>query len=223
MQKFYKNGSPEEKISWGVRDRLYNGTNPSNARNVDKTVNQRTGNIGHLDKISRHEYNSEMIFTESDMDIILDDDTKVINGDIRWQKDEDHSPTIEFFASIDSESGYPLNIRGSFNAKCQKLGFSMILGGNGRIYGLDIGTDHRNPKPINGNVGKLHKHKWKNDCKDKFAYCPNDITVMPRNIVGEGQVVQVWKEFCTEAKIIHYGTLEEPSSTPLFDTTGANI
>ena len=35
-----------------------------------------------------------MAFTELDMEIILNDDTKVISGDIRWQKDEDHSPTV---------------------------------------------------------------------------------------------------------------------------------
>jgi hypothetical protein len=155
-----------------------------------------------------------MIFTESAMKIILNDSTKIINGDIRWQKDEDHSPTVEFFVSVDCESGYPLRIRGSYNVKCQNLGFSMILGGNGRIYGLDIGTDHRNPKPLNGNIGKLHKHIWKNAYKDKYAYVPDDITA------GANEVLKAWQEFCVEAKITHCGTFEEPASMPLFDATG---
>jgi len=150
------------------------------------------------------------------METILNDATKVINGDIRWQNDEDHSPTVEFFVSVDCESGYPLRIRGSYNAKCQNLGFSMILGGNGRIYGLDIGTDHHNPKQINGNVGKLHKHIWKNAYKDKFAYRPNDIAA------GANEVVKAWQEFCVEANITHCGTLEEPFPASLFPATGGS-
>jgi hypothetical protein len=85
---------------------------------------------------------------------------------------------------------------------------------------LDIGTDHRNPKQKNMNVGKLHKHRWKNAYKDKFAYCPTDITAVPENIIAAGYVVKVWEEFCAEAKITHDGRLEEPYFTPLFEATG---
>ena len=89
----------------------------------------------------------------------------------------------------------------------------MILGGNDRIYSLDIGTDHRNPKQ-NGYVGKLHKHTWKNAYKDKFAHVPDDITA------SANEVVKAWEEFCVEAKITHDGTLAEPFITPLLDATG---
>jgi hypothetical protein len=145
-----------------------------------------------------------MVFTESDLDAILNDPTKMINGDIRWHEDEDHSPAVEFLVAVESNSGYQLKIRGSYNIKCNSLGFSMLLGGCGRIYGLDIGTDHRNPKPENVNVGKLHKHKWTDAHKDKHAYVPDDITA------GTDNVVKVWQEFCAEAKIIHNGTMSSP-------------
>ena len=150
-----------------------------------------------------------MTITESDLETILNDVTKVIRGDIRWLKDEDHSPSVEFFVPVDSESGFPLRIRGSYNVKLQTLGFSMLLVGNGRIYGLDIGTDHRNPKDKK-TIGKLHKHRWTHAYKDKHAYVPSDITA------GANDVVKAWKEFCAEAKITHEGTLSEPCPMPLF-------
>jgi len=146
-----------------------------------------------------------MAFTESDLDTILNNTTKIISGDIRWQDDEDHSPAIEFLVPINSDLGYQLKIRGSYNSKCNTFGFTILLGGHGRIYGLDIGTDHRNPKQKE-NIGKIHKHKWTDIHKDKYAYCPNDITV------GVDDVVKIWKEFCVEAKIIHQGVLLPPYS-----------
>jgi len=144
-----------------------------------------------------------MTFTESDLDVILDNETKIISCDIQWQADEDHSPAVEFLVPINSDLGYQLKIRGSYNSKCKTFGFAMLLGGHGRIYGLDIGTDHRNPKQKE-RIGKIHKHKWSNIYKDKQAYVPNDITK------GVCDVVKIWKEFCIEAKIRHEGELQLP-------------
>ena len=145
-----------------------------------------------------------MVFTESDLEAILNDATKTIIGNIRWQPDEDHSPAVEFLVKVDSETEYQLKIRGSYNAKCDTLGFALLLTGHGRIYGLDIGTDHCNPKQ-RVSIGKLHKHKWTNAHKDKNAYVPFDITARTDDIV------KVWAEFCTEAKITHHGALSQPS------------
>jgi hypothetical protein len=72
----------------------------------------------------------------------------------------------------------------------------------GRIYALDLGKDHRNP---DGElVGEKHKHRFTEQFRDKWAYVPDDITFPAVDPVG------VWKQFCTEARLRHVGTLQPP-------------
>ena len=54
--------------------------------------------------------------------------------------------------------------------------------GAGRVYGLDLGQDHHNPE----------------------AYPPGDITA------SLDDPVEVWRQFCGEARITHHGALEAP-------------
>lgn len=143
--------------------------------------------------------------TQEDFDILIEDTSKTINGDIEWNTDEDHSPSVEFRAEITSDPGYPIYIRGSYNSLIDALTFAIIHKSVGRIYALDLGKDHHNPSCHN--VGEKHKHRWTEAFKDKDAYVPDDITA------EASDPVTVWMQFCQEACITHNGNLKSPISS----------
>jgi hypothetical protein len=143
-----------------------------------------------------------LFVTEAELQTILDDSTKVISGDLQWLEDEDHSPAVEFRAEISSSAGYPLFVRGSYNAAIPAVTYAIIHRGVGRIYALDLGKEHHNPSCQN--VGERHKHQWTETFADKEAYLPEDIKA------PASAPVAVWDEFCAEARIDHHGTLHEP-------------
>jgi hypothetical protein len=53
---------------------------------------------------------------QTDFETLLPDASKRIPGDISWVEDEDHSPAVEFRAEIISDAGYPVFVKGSYNA-----------------------------------------------------------------------------------------------------------
>ena len=140
--------------------------------------------------------------TQAEFEAILADTTKRITGDIAWAEDEDHSPAVEFRAEVASQPGYPLFVRGSYNAEAQTLTFAVINRAVGRICGLDLGKEHHNPDCLL--VGEKHKHLWRESVRDKEAYVPSDIAA------AVGDPVAVWQEFCREARIEHDGVLQSP-------------
>lgn len=133
---------------------------------------------------------------------ILEDSSKSVDGDIDWREDEDHSPAVEFRVDVQSNSGWPLVICGSFNGLARTLTYAMIHRGVGRVYALDLGKDHRNPS--GALVGEKHKHRWTEQYRDKEAYAPHDITATVDD------PVEVWGQFCVEAGITHQGVLKPP-------------
>jgi len=141
-------------------------------------------------------------FTEAELTALLEDTSKSIIGDIIWSEDEDHSPAVEFRAEIISQAGYPLFVRGSYNPLAMTLTYAIIHASSRRIYALDLGKDHHNPTCQN--VGEKHKHRWTDEYRDKFAYVPDDITQPATN------PLEVWREFCAEAKITHNGVMAAP-------------
>ncbi|HQU47483.1 MAG TPA: hypothetical protein PK867_32060, partial [Pirellulales bacterium] len=143
-----------------------------------------------------------MALSQSEFETILADATKAIRGDIEWIDDEDHSPAVEFRAEVVSEAGFPLFIRGSYNRLAQTLTYALIHRAAGRIYALDLGKDHHNPDCQN--VGEKHKHRWKEQVRDKEAYVPGDITAPASDPRA------VWQQFCTEAAIDHQGHMHDP-------------
>lgn len=143
-----------------------------------------------------------MTLTNTEFETILSDASKRIDGDISWQEDEDHSPCVEFRAEVQSEAGWPLFVRGSYNRLIPALSYMLILKTTGRVYGLDLGKDHHNPQC--NQVGEKHKHKWTEQFRDKEAYVPDDITEPAANPAA------VWTQFCTEAKLTHNGKLSAP-------------
>ena len=140
-----------------------------------------------------------MSLTNAEFEAILADDTKVIEGDITWVEDEDHSPSVEFRAEVLSQPGWALFVRGSINTLAGTLTFALILKTEGRIYALDLGKDHHNPSCQR--VGEKHKHTWTETSRDKEAYAPTDITAVITDPLA------VWLQFCKEARIDHRGML----------------
>ncbi len=151
-----------------------------------------------------------MGLTVGEFEAILNDESKLITGNIAWSEDEDHSPSVEFRIDLSSGPGFPLFIRGSCNAEAQTLSFALIHRGAGRIYGLCLGKDHHNPDCEY--VGETHKHYWSEVTRDKKAYAPPDITAPPTDPIN------AWRQFCAEARINHIGELSPvpPAQRRLF-------
>lgn len=142
------------------------------------------------------------MITNEEFQAIIDDESKRIEGDISWSEDEDHSDAREFRVAVHSDSGEPLQINGSYNAYSGKLCYTLLRQGTGRIYGLDLGISHGRQNPT-GLYAK-HKHRWSEARRDKEIYDPPDITA------SVNRPVEVWHQFCAEARINHHGTLHEP-------------
>lgn len=140
--------------------------------------------------------------TQTELEAMLADADKIIEGDLQWVDDQDHSPAVEFRTKIKSQAGYPLFVNGRYNPLAGTLSFTVIHRLAGRIYALDLGADHHNPTCER--VGERHKHRWTEEWKDKQAYVPKDVTA------EWNDPVRAWQEFCAEAKITHQGTLAAP-------------
>ncbi len=143
-----------------------------------------------------------MAISQQEFDTIPGDETKRIDEDLAWVKDEDHSPALEFRAEVSSKAGYPLFVAGRYNASAGTLSYAVIHRNAGRIYALDLGADHHNPEC--DRVGEKHKHKWNGEFRDKQAYVPEDITET------WDRPLEVWKQFCAEANISHRGIMHPP-------------
>ena len=143
-----------------------------------------------------------MTISQQEFESILHDDSKMIEGNIKWQHDEDHSPAREFKEKVNSDAGNPLFIVGRYSDLAGTLSYALILRGVGRIYALDLGADHRNP---DGElVGIKHKHRWSDGFRDKQAYVPEDITE------PWDRPIHVWRQFCRQARIRHQGRMNPP-------------
>jgi hypothetical protein len=144
---------------------------------------------------------------QTEFETMLADRSKRIQGDIAWSEDDDHSPSVEFRAEVQSDPGYPIFVRGSYNRILGTLSYALIHRGSGRVYALDMGKDHHNPDCQH--VGERHKHRWNESLRDKEAYVPQDIRA------AADEPVVVWNEFCAEASVQHVGTLQAPPAEQL--------
>lgn len=147
-----------------------------------------------------------MPLTDAEFETILEDASKRIVGDLVWSEDEDHSPAWEFRAEVMTEAGWPLFVRGSYNPLIPALSYVMILKTVGRVYGLDLGKAHHNPTCET--PGEKHKHRWNERFRDKEAYVPDDIKAEAFN------PIDAWRQFCSEAKLVHEGELRLPPPRP---------
>src|SRR5258707_1902279 len=127
--------------------------------------------------------------TQVEFDALSADPTRIIEGDITWTEDEDHSLSVEFRRDIYSQPNYPLIVQGSYNRVIGKLRYSVIHRGAGRIYGLCMGSDHHNPT-CQYVGGDRHLHVWNDVTRDKDAVAADHI------VANVDDPVAVWQEFC---------------------------
>ena len=139
--------------------------------------------------------------TQQEFEAILSDDTKEIAEDIVW-RDGECEMAKTFNIEVDSDLGHPISVNGWYNPSTGKLSYAIIHRVVGRIYGLDLGADHRNPD--GGHVGEKHKHRWTERSRDKHTYVPEDISET------WDRPVEVWKQFCAEANLRHSGEIDQP-------------
>lgn len=142
-----------------------------------------------------------MSLRNAEFEGILRDTSKTIEGDIIWKPDPKNDIWLKFKAEILSEGeAHQLSIRGTYNSLIRSLSYHIICLPHGRIYGLDMGKDHRNPS-TGKLVGEKHKHRWTEIYRDREAYVPPDITA------SASEPVKVWRQFCEEATIRHNGVM----------------
>lgn len=141
--------------------------------------------------------------TQAEFEALCADPTRIIAGDIAWALDEDHSLSVEFRRDISSQPNYPLFVQGSYNRSIDKLRYSVIHRGEGRIYGLCMGSDHHNPTCQNVG-GDRHLHIWNDVTKDKNAIVADQIAA------NVGDPIAVWREFCAGWDMLHQGVMQPP-------------
>ena len=106
------------------------------------------------------EESHRMVLSRDDYNAIINDDSKTIAEDIVWER-ASSSPAREFRIDIDSSEGYPIFVKGWFNPYSGKLSYAIIHRSVGRIYGLDLGTDHlsnaRNYVPVDREIARNYR------------------------------------------------------------------
>ena len=131
--------------------------------------------------------------------------SKLIAGDITWEWRDQARTALIFKTAVESEVGEELVMHGHYIPDKPSLTFALIHEGARRIYGLDMGRNHRDAQ--NRPVGTLHKHFWSEQYMDeREAYVPVDITA------PASEPLAVWGQFCEEANIEHTGVMVPPQS-----------
>ena len=153
------------------------------------------------------------MLTNQEFEAILADQTKRIEGDIRWLNDEDKSGAVEFRVDIWSEADWPLRVKGWLNPQSGKLSYSVLHRGQGRIIGLDMGEGlvHHNPGCRRRRDRQscecprgTHKQYWTAEDQMLRAFVPGDISEPWE------RPVEVWREFCGEVRLVHVGRMWIP-------------
>lgn len=140
--------------------------------------------------------------TDAEFQAFLAEGGKRIEGDIFWQPLNDRHPAQRFRAEVLSAEFAPLFVAGWYNPVDEKLSYAIVYRNLLRIYGLDLGVPHRIP----GGAMLLgpHKHYWTEQHQDKMAYAPPDISA------PFSRPLEVWRQFCVEARIEHRGRMHPP-------------
>ena len=144
------------------------------------------------------------MLSETEFEAILADPTKRIVVDVVWVEDPGHPPAREFRVPVESDRGWPLTALGWWQPWPGKLSYGLLHpDADARIIGLDLGyPQHRNP--TREFIYGTHKHRWTDAYGGDWAYAPTDITV------ERDQPIEVWRQFCAEAGIVHRGEWHEP-------------
>ncbi len=145
------------------------------------------------------------MLSQDEFELLINDPSKFINGDILWNDDTNHYPSCKFRINIEADIDYQIMMIGTYNAQMERLSYTIIHKPSGkRIYGLDLGWEVNHKNPDGKMLGEPHKHRWQVPYQDKIAYRPLDITAKA------SQPIEVWDQFCEEAKIKHLGNMNSP-------------
>ena len=142
------------------------------------------------------------MLTDAEWRAIMADESKRIQGDLEWDEEEGRSPVQRFRTEVTSAAGRPLAVQGRYNPLTGSLSYALILRTEGRIYGLDMGKEHHNPRC--DRVGAVHTHSWSERFRDQEAHAPRGAAAR------DADPVAAWARFCAAARIAHDGLLERP-------------
>ncbi len=146
--------------------------------------------------------------TQADVETFLKDETKHIEGDLRWSSHTNNVNYRKFRACIEyRDQSKDLILCGAYCMSKEAIHFAIIYKGVS-IYRLDVGSNHRH-KNSGEYVGELHKHKLRDNDKEDDTYIPDDITSAFPN------VLEIWQQFCKECKLRHNGRLIDETQRPL--------
>lgn len=137
---------------------------------------------------------------ERDVEALFTDGGLVVSGAYVWQQSSSKA-WIRMDLPVTGKKGTNLKIVITVNRFDPSLySFALLLNNAFRVRGLDVNGSHRN-KHTNREkwVGQTHKHKWTDQCGDRFAYTPSDITAQDL----QGQLAQ----FCSECGISYAATI----------------
>lgn len=134
------------------------------------------------------------MLSQDEFELLINDPSKFIRGDISWENKTNHYPSCKFRVDIESNVDYQIMVNGEYNPLKQKLTYLILHKPSKKvIYRLDLGQNHRNPDGTM--VGEVHKHRWQVPYEDRIAYYPPNIRAKA------SQPIKVWHQFCEEAKI----------------------
>jgi hypothetical protein len=141
---------------------------------------------------------------EHEVDALLASGSLAVRGTYHW-KYGSHKGWLLASIPVEDKAGKTLALRLIVSVNDRERGkrsFSLMWNKNIRVRGLDISGSHRNKHTDEEKwVRRTHKHKWTDQCQDRTAYTPSDITAH--------EVREQFKQFCAECGIQCQATLAE--------------
>ncbi len=144
-----------------------------------------------------------MPLSDTEFEQIMSDPTKRIVGDIVWSDDQDHLPTKEFRATIESSVSPGLFVHVTWRPQHEDMFLVLVHPDYARIAGLCVGFDgHRDPDRARRH--RNHWHRWRQRGGTKWVE-DEEQTALSWDLP-----LQVWSYFCETLNIRHLGTMAVP-------------
>jgi hypothetical protein len=150
------------------------------------------------------------LLQQEDVDKLLQSGKLSVSGQYQWKRGSHKSwLKIQVPVNIEDPKVTDVNLRIVVSVSLTVLGkrdFSLIWNSTIRVRGLCVSGNHTN-RHTNAErwLRQMHKHKWTDQCLDRFAYTPTDITA--EDVQGQ------FAQFCAECGITCSASLAELPST----------
>jgi hypothetical protein len=112
---------------------------------------------------------ADTILSEAEAERIIGMPKRIV-GSSQWRKRGDGNWYMEM--PVEAEEQLPLRLYGRFNPRTGNYTFIFFCG-EVNLRRLDVGKRHHNPECED--IGEVHKHKWTNRFRDKWAYEPVEV------------------------------------------------